>query len=262
MLLFGVIFSACTEEIDLDLNASDPQVVIEGVVPEGGYALLSLTRSVNFDAGNSFPAIRNAQVYIDEGSGKREYLSELEPGFYAADTLKGSPGQRYTLHVLAEGKSFEAVSEMPQPVAFDSLLLKKTSGGGGPGGGGPGSGVDYEVWVRYRDPADQKNYYRFTEYLNGWPTASIFVFDDRLTNGNEVEHRLMNFSRKLKPGDVLAVEMQCIDEPVYTYFNSFGNLGGGPQNASTPANPYTNIQGAKLGYFSAHTVQRRTVVVE
>jgi hypothetical protein len=27
-------------------------------------------------------------------------------------------------------------------------------------------------------------------------------------------------------------------------------------NSSSPANPYTNLSGAILGYFSAHTVER------
>lgn len=258
--LFALVSGvSCTEEIDLDLNVSDPQIVAEGIVAEGAFATVGLTLSVNFDESNSFPTVGGASVVITDDQGTTEHLTEIQPGLYMADTLRGQTGRRYTLSILSGDKSLHSNSVMPEPVAFDSLFLRKTSGGGGPGGGG---GNAYEVWVQYSDPADEKNYYRFVEYLNGWPTASIFVFDDRLTNGNHVEHRLMSMDRKLKPGDVLVVEMQCIDAAVYDYFSSFGNLGGGPQAASTPANPYTNIQGSRLGYFSAHTVQRRSMVVQ
>ena len=56
------------------------------------------------------------------------------------------------------------------------------------------------------------------------------------------------------------VEMQGISQAVYEYFNSFGNLGMGP-SSSTPANPYTNIDGSQLGYFSAHTSEIKSVII-
>lgn len=56
--------------------------------------------------------------------------------------------------------------------------------------------------------------------------------------------------------------MQCVDENVYNYFNSFGNLMGGPGSSSTPANPYTNIEGGVLGYFSAHTFELKEVIIQ
>jgi len=37
---------------------------------------------------------------------------------------------------------------------------------------------------------------------------------------------------------------------------------GGPANSSTPANPYTNIEGTELGYFSAHTYEMKQSVIE
>jgi hypothetical protein len=55
--------------------------------------------------------------------------------------------------------------------------------------------------------------------------------------------------------------MQCIDKAVYEYFESMGNVNMGP-NSSSPANPYTNLKGAKLGYFSAHTVERKYITIK
>ena len=68
------------------------------------------------------------------------------------------------------------------------------------------------------------------------------------------------YDADLKPGDVFIVEMQCIDKAVYEYFESMGNVNMGG-NASSPANPYTNLKGATLGYFSAHTVERRYITI-
>jgi hypothetical protein len=85
------------------------------------------------------------------------------------------------------------------------------------------------------------------------------VYDDRLNNGEEVTVPLFDFSRELFPGDILQIEMQCIDEFVYEYFNSIGNTQGG---SATPANPYTNIIGSELGYFSAHTYEVKETVIQ
>ena len=62
--------------------------------------------------------------------------------------------------------------------------------------------------------------------------------------------------RKFNSDDIVTYKMQCIENAIYDYFNSFENLNGGPESSPTPANPYTNIIGSKLGYFSANTVQR------
>lgn len=56
--------------------------------------------------------------------------------------------------------------------------------------------------------------------------------------------------------------MQYIDEAVYDYFKSFNNLRGGTRGSSTPANPLTNIEGANLGYFSAHTSEIKEYIIQ
>ena len=63
-------------------------------------------------------------------------------------------------------------------------------------------------------------------------------------------------------GDQVTVDMLCLDPAVYKYWYSLdrGATGGGISGA-TPANPVTNISGGALGYFSAHTLQSKTMVV-
>ncbi len=122
------------------------------------------------------------------------------------------------------------------------------------------NGISYNVIVGYADPGNEKNYYHFLEYVNG-VYIDDYNFDDRLTNGLIVKANLNKLKRTLQTRDIIEIEMQCIDKSVYEYFNSFENLDGGPMNSTMPANPYTNIQGAVLGYFSAHTVMRKIFVV-
>lgn len=257
-----LLFTSCTKVIELDLNSSDPQTVIEGsVATTGDSTLIKITKSINFDESNNFPWVENAIVTVSDDVGNSETLVEKSPGNYSSSTFIGVVGRTYFLNVNAEGVFFTSQSTIPTQVNFDSLIVEAvtTTGGGGPGGGG---GTSHRVTVQYTDPTVETNYYRFIEYHNGEPQSNIFIFDDRLTNGNNVSAELTSFNRNLNTGDTLAIEMQCIDKYVYDYFYSFGNLFGGPQNSPTPSNPYTNIVGSKLGVFSAHTIQRKYFIIQ
>ncbi len=258
-LLLGSLVS-CTKVIDIDTNASDSQIVVQGSLPsDGDKTFVKLMKSVNFDESNNYPAVRNAVVTIVDDAGNSDILTEVAPGFYEADSIIGISGRTYNLSIQVDSKTITSTSTIPDKVTLDSIIVTEVTEGNIRGGAA--SGKTYEVLVRYTDPANTNNYYRFIESVNGIETGDIYVFDDRLTNGLAVESPLLKFNRQLKSNDVLTIEMQCIDKNVYNYFKSFGNLSGGPQNSSTPANPYTNLIGTKLGYFSAHTADRKNHVI-
>jgi hypothetical protein len=263
-ILILLLFSACRENIELDLNSSNPQIVVEGSVAVDGPTRISITKSVNFNDNNSFPTVSNATVIISDNIGKPDTLKESKPGIYTSSKIIGIVGRTYSLTVKANDKTITSSGTIPNPVKFDSLNVMPPQGGfggGGFGGGNTQTGTLYFVRVKFNDPENETNYYRFVEYINSKPTGNIYVYDDRLNNGKTNDKTLLNFTRYLVKGDTVTVEMQCIDKAVYEYFNSFGNLGMGP-SSSTPANPYTNLNGAVLGFFSAHTVERKQVIVK
>lgn len=256
LLITVVLLASCTEEIEIDLNSSDPQIVIEGSVSTTGKSVIKITESVNFDESNDFPRVQNAFVEISDNLGNSEILLESSEGIYSTTSFGGVEGRTYSLNVQIDDKSLESMSSVPNQVSFDSLIVRKGSAPGFPGA--QENDLFYEVRVQYKDPADETNYYRFVEIVNNEITNS-YVFDDRLNNGEFVTQPLLNFARELVPGDVLQIEMQCIDESVYEYFKSFGNTQG---SSATPANPYTNIIGSELGYFNAHTSEFKEKVIQ
>ena len=258
------MFVACTENIQLDLNSSSPQIVVEGSVSTNGMAQILITKSINFDQTNKFPSVDSLEVRLTDNLGNTELLKGNSAGLYTSNKIIGLVGRTYTLSVKTADKTITSVCAIPNPVKFDSLNLKATAGYSRGSFGGNTAipiGTLYTLKVKFNDPVNETNYYRFIEYKNGKSTGNIYVYDDRLNNGKTNDKSLMNFSRYLSKGDTVTVEMQCIDKTVYEYFNSFGNLGMGP-SSSTPANPYTNLNGAVLGYFSAHTSERKSVIIK
>jgi hypothetical protein len=84
-----------------------------------------------------------------------------------------------------------------------------------------------------------------------------------LTDGRYVSRNLRENDIDIYSGDTVTVEMQCIDKPIFTYWNTLDQQQSqGLQGAVAPANPPTNITPATLGYFSAHTTQSETIVVK
>jgi hypothetical protein len=255
---FIYLLSSCSEVIEIDIIDAAPQIVIEGSVgTNGDSSEIKISKSINLYADNVFPTVSNAIVILSDDLGNRDTLIETSSGTYKSNHIFGQSGLTYNLEVQAENNILTSVSKIPNQVNFDSLIISEnlaTGGPGGPGGGTPGE-IRYKVFVVFQDPPNEKNYYRFVEYVNGVQRSRLYISDDRLTDGltNKLELRS---SKKYLSGNVVTFEMQCIDKAIYDYFNSFENLNGGPQSSSTPANPYTNIVGSKLGYFSAHTVQR------
>jgi hypothetical protein len=262
IVLLAMIFNSCSEIIDIGINASDAQLVVEAKMPQDGTARVILTRSINFYDSLQIPAVTTATVVIRDDAGNSETLNMSSPGIYESVTMTGKPGRKYFLTIHTEDEHITSESLIPARVPMDSVYAVNSIY---PGGGPPvfpGQSADFfEVYVKYTDPLTEQNFYRIILYINGKESPRLYVYDDRLTNGNQVENLHVVYDPDLKDGDKIVVEMQCIDKKVYEYYKSMGNSSMGPRNTTSPANPYSNLQGAILGYFSAHTVERKEITL-
>jgi hypothetical protein len=253
IFLYIVVFSslaACTKQIDINLKNAEPQLTIEANVTNVSSAEVRISRSVSFSTSNNFPVVAGAIVTIKDDMGARYNLLESTPGKYTNDLLIGSPGHTYTLSINVEGKTFTANSTMPLLVKMDTLIAEKIN---------LGNEFLTVMRPRYIDPAPLGNCYRFIETINGTRYPQAWVWDDGLVNNGVNSFPLIQDDSTIKTNDIVTVEMQNIDKNVYRYFTALLSV---QQNATTPANPPTNISGGALGYFSAHTSQERTVRVQ
>jgi hypothetical protein len=167
----------------------------------------------------------------------------------------GRPGETYSLAVTTGGKTYTAKSTMPAVVTLDSISAKPDIFNASKG--------QRIITVHFQDPGNIPNQYRFIMYVNGVQVKSVFAFDDEFIDGKYVDLDLEQTDTKIYPQDTVDVEMQCIDEPVYTYWYTLAQQQvTNPGGQVAPANPPTNITPATLGYFSAHTSQRLTIIVK
>ena len=251
-----LLFSNCEAVIDVDLNSADPQTVIEGIVTDQpGHYQVSITKTINFDQPNDYPSVAGAFVTIADDAGLLDTLAEVSPGIYQTNRLaQGIPGRTYTLHVEAGGKEYNAMSTMPLPVPFDTLVTEQTVFAGE---------LTTNLVPAFKDPLGLGNYYNFVVTKNGVRNTEIFALDDALSDGQTVTRPLFSQDLELKTGETGSVEMYCIDYLEYKYLLSLQLISGGdPGGGSTPANPDNNFGNACLGHFSAQPVQQRTIVVQ
>jgi hypothetical protein len=256
LLISVVSLVSCEKVIDIDIREADRKIVIEGIATNEGDCEVKITRSVHFSDPSIFPPVTGAHVLI-RGNGGVLPLLEISPGIYRPVNFNGIPGNLYELEVYLGSQLFKASSRMFPPVPIDTMYVA------------PGPFGSYLFpHVQYTDPAGIDNAYRFVQYKNRLKDPAIFWDDDEFTNGQTNLLRLDNGvsrnddPRALHSGDTVMVELLSLDDPIYRFWSTvqFGGAAGSAFTAS-PANPITNIQGGALGYFSAHSVTRRSVIV-
>jgi hypothetical protein len=260
IVLMILLFSSCQKVIDVDIKNGEPKYVVEAIVtdkPGESKVLLSTTK--NISENNNFPGISGAVVTITDNAGSVTIFTETTAGKYETPNFTGSAGKTYSLQVKVEGETFTARSTMPQKINLDTLFISNEILFGE---------TRKLANIAYQDPAGKGQSYRYVQYINGKKSKPIFVNNDDYSDGKYVETKLWylvdddeNKDEEIKSGDTVMIDMLCIDNAVYKYWYSVNQSATGNSQSASPANPVTNISGGALGYFSAHTLQTKSVVV-
>lgn len=135
-ILFSIIaiaaFSACTEPLDVKLPNSDKKIVIEGVIENGKFAEVIITRTIAlFSSVSGTTAsdlyVLDATVYVSNGSITDTLTLMIDSSsalglVYKGSSIIGVSGQNYSLRVVAaDGNVYTATTSIPYPVALDSV---------------------------------------------------------------------------------------------------------------------------------------------
>ncbi len=254
-IIASILFlSSCEKVIDLELDKSPSSIVIEGQITNQAAAYtVKITKSMAFDEPNNYLPVTNATVIITDNIGQRDTLTYTANGNYKTNTLQGIVGRTYFLTVNVEGKTYTARSTMPLYVSLDSLKTtlitfaaeKKT-----------------QVIPVFTDPTVLGNNYQFLLYRNNVLDKSYTVTNDNVNNGLPNQRPIFANDFDFKAGDLATIEMRCIDNNVYNYFFTLSQIAAnGPGGGTTPSNPPSNISTGALGIFSAHTTEKKSIII-
>ena len=251
-----LLFSGCEKVIDVDLNETNPVIVIEGILtsnPDSAYVRISRTTSY-FD-NNPQEVVGGAIVKITDNKGHEFELHE-NAGMYVSNSVLTYFDTEYTLTVDVEGTVYKSSSTIHRTVYIDSLSVVANDSYSVFMDG-------YNVNMYFHDPQEENNYYRLKTFVNGEPEDApedFIFFDDNNTNGKFVEVRIRR--KVYEAGDTVTYELQTLDKAAYEYFDAISEIiDDNSEGTASPANPNPNFSSGALGYFSAQTSNKKTIII-
>ncbi|GGH28022.1 hypothetical protein GCM10011418_38370 [Sphingobacterium alkalisoli] len=242
---------SCEEIIEVNLNEGDPKYVIEAdLTTLSSDQFIRVTQTVPFSADIPSKSIEHALVSVSDSRGQVFNFTYQGEGYYSFKNLKLQENVVYDLSVRIDNELFEATSRLEDFVAVDSLGVIEERIFNEP---------YYFVLLKFNDPIDIPNYYRYSTSVNGSTFKFSSVFNDKFNDGLFVSHEITNSDNSLAIGDSVIVRRQCISKDVYDYWNEvqFAN----PGNAA-PSNPKSNISNGAFGYFSVTAAKEYGVRIE
>ncbi len=252
-----LLFTSCEKVVEIDLNESDPQIVVDGRINFSknglnGEAYVQLHWTASVYELDSISTIRNAQVKIIDNQGNVNILNHLSHGLYFNPNIsKGQLNDSYQLEISVDGKKLQSTSSLARAVPIDSLSYKQDDFGPHQGGG-------YTVNCHFTDPAGETNYYYLKIMIDGIYSPGWFITRDDGLDGQAITY---TFFRDLieEPSNV-QVELYTIDEASFEYFKVLAMMNQGGMSTA-PGNPPSNIEGGAIGVFSARNKDVKTISV-
>ena len=261
IFLFLVVMTAsCEEVVEVDLEESEPRLVIEASlvwnlnqVQNPLFIKLSTTAPF-FD--EDIPPAEGASVRVFDEIGNEYLFEETEPGLFRNDGFTPEAGLVYELEVIYEDQVYRATESIVTTPEID--FIEQENDGGF-------SGDEIELKAFYTDPEGKGDYYLFRFFHED---LSIQIYDDELIDGNQ---SFAFFSDEdLEPGDEVLFELQGISRGFYEYLfilRSQAGSGGGPfqtQPTIVRGNIIntTNPENFAFGYFRLSERDVESYVIE
>lgn len=267
IFLASLFLVSCTERIDINVNSSNPVLVVQGnITNDAGPYVVQLSKTIDFDKANTFPAVSNAFVVISDNAGNKDTLTETPSGsgIYLTNSIQGVVGRTYTLTIKSEGKDYTAMASIPTPVQLDSVVVVVNPPGAPAPGGPPSKDTTRTLFQIFQDPAVIKNYYQIAKNVNGVIDRTPSLFEDSNVDGNEILIPYFGGNDvQIVRGDSVTMELRSLDKVTYDYYNTLSNIaGGGGGQAAAPENPTSNVSNGAMGYFAGYSTSRKTIVVD
>ncbi|BDD11585.1 hypothetical protein FUAX_40170 (plasmid) [Fulvitalea axinellae] len=253
-LISILALASCEKVIDVELDSSDPRVVIEGVVTDienGSY--VTVKKTVDFENVGKPELIKNAKVTLSSGGQTWTFESDQD-GVYRHDGFTGQIGSKYTLKVEEGGVTHTASATMLQRIPIEKITMEFDEDSNRRGD----DDDNWKVKVKYFDPAGPINYYKFAVWVDGELVEDrIMIRSGKYSDGINTEY---SFWEDLAEGQKLRVHLYQIEEKTYEYFESISDIYGGG-NPLAPGNPDGQFDTDALGYFATYPVSEKSVTV-
>jgi hypothetical protein len=287
ILVAITFFTSCEKEIQIDLPAYEPKLVVEGYIEQGGYPFVMLSKSIPYfepvdtnTVNNIMVSGNEATVIVSDGtqSDTLQFISYGNFKAFVGTKFTGEVGKTYHLTILYNGKTYNASTTITTPVPIDSIKFYPD----------PESGTDTLgfLWIYAKDPDTLGNYYRvFTKTLGKdmvFVHPRMSVDEDKYFNGVNLEFSVYHGLNMMKEneyddegkdslgikwyyfvmGETVVVKLCTMDRAHFLFWRTAEQQQSSDGNPfASPVTPYTNIEGGALGVWGGYGVYLDTVTI-
>ena len=294
-----LFLNGCIDNFDISGVEAEVKIVIEGRIENGKYAEVFVLRSNPLSSTDTSDYYKNAfvidaKVFVSDGTTTEQLkfrpvsssVTEEDSSYvyyfpYLGTQIKGVPGKSYSLTVIADGKTYTAITTIPTPVALDSVWWKAQA---------PYDTLGY-AWAHLSEPAGVGNNYKwYAKRTNKWyapgtpsekkdrrylaPLGS--TFDDKFVDGQSFDfffNRGLDASDTLtqvdksglniyfKKTDMIFIKFCTIDQVAAKFFTTYEAASQSNGNPfASPVSIMSNIQGGGLGSWIGFGCTYDTIV--
>lgn len=259
------LLTSCEDVVDIDLNSSEPKLVIEASInwekgTLGNEQEIKLTLTAPYYDSDIPPANGAIVSIVDSSSTTFNFVEDGITGIYKNTTFTPILNETYKLTINYQSEVYTATETLIPVVAIDYVEQEDDGGF---------LGDEIELKAYYTDPANEENYY-FFEFLNANITTipDLDVYDDEFSNGNQIFGFYSH--EDIEIGDVVGIKNYGISERFYNYMSILleqSGEGGGPfgtQPTTVRGNCIneTNVENFPLGYFRLSEVDALTYTIQ
>jgi hypothetical protein len=277
-LIFLFLYS-CTEKIDVKLPNADKKIVIEGSIENGKFPEVIITKTIPLFSSvantnvNDFYVL-DAQVYVSDGIITDTLHLAIDSVssigvVYTGFKIIGEIGRSYFLTVVHDGKTYTSTTNIPAPVALDSVWWEPQP---------PKDTLGFAN-ARISEPAGLGNSYR---WFAKRPRDRRFLapygatWDDRYVDGDnfkfayskgydptDAKDTYENDSAKgyYTNRDTIYIRFCSINREAKDFYTTFETaLGSNGNPFASPVTILTNIRGGALGVWAGFGATYDTIM--
>ncbi len=281
----SIYLCSCEKDIDFELKDAADVLVVDAQIENGQAPVVILSKSLDYyttvnlqTVSNSF--VRNAVVTVTNGiktNQLKEYAIPLGGGYnlyyYTNDNANtnsafvGELGKGYALNIVAEGKNYQAITEIPLLAKVpDSLWFKRVP-----------NNTDTSLrslMLRIYDPPGLGNYLRYYTAVNteGFAPGENSVFSDEVIDGKTYELEVEpgrdrnNANNKrdfFKVNDTVTLKISNINRTTYLFWNTWEFAQQSIGNPfSQPNKVLGNVSNGALGAFCGYAAWTRRIIAK
>ena len=260
ILIFVLLITGCTKEIQLDLPVYESKMVLEFYLENNKSLQCVLQESINFTDTAQFKLINNALIVlthkgIKDTLANRFYIdSQFRKiyNYYNPKIIELEPNTDYEVYVKdSKGREMRGKTRLNTIVPIDSLVYSYNSDN------------KAAIGLIFNDQESTRNYYRIVAYKDTGTIEEDEVwdirFEDILFNGKKFSFYT---GYAFNPGDTITGRLYHLTEEHNNFTESVNDARAANANPfGQPANIISNVSGG-LGIFTTVIYDEKKIILK